>query len=64
MITLKELLEAMDGKENVELWADGERYMATATGIYVKKQFNHRYIGEIRLNPEIYLGITIYLRDE
>lgn len=63
MFTLGEFLKSLRGDENIELWVDGNRLNNIARTMYSKGNFIDRYVGEIRIDPEIYLGIKIYLRD-
>jgi hypothetical protein len=59
---LGDFIKTFNGKENVELHIDGLQLHFTARN--TKPEWMDREIDHVQLQPDIYLGICIYVKEE
>lgn len=59
---LGDFIKPFNGKENVELHIDGLQLHFTAQN--TKPEWMDREIDHVQLQPDIYLGICIYVKEE
>lgn len=59
---LRDLINVLEGRENLELHIDGRQLHFTARN--AQPEWLVREIESVRVNPQIYLGLTIRIKDE